>query len=106
MKYGWEGRGAPLYPLSAMGERVIGLQLIMVKLDHTIVIGIGNIFRGDDAVGLVAARRLREMQLPGLQILELDGDITTLAECWQGGPKVIVVDAAASQGGGGPIFGV
>ncbi len=81
-----------------------GLQLIMVKLDQTIVIGIGNIFRGDDAVGLVAARRLREMQLPGVQVLELEGDITTLAECWQGASKVIVVDAAASQGVAGTIF--
>jgi len=68
------------------------------------VIGIGNIFRGDDAVGLVAARQLREMQLPGVQVLELDGDISTLAESWQGASKVIVVDAATSQGMAGAIF--
>jgi hydrogenase maturation protease len=68
------------------------------------IIGIGNIFRGDDAVGLVAARRLREMQLPAVQILELDGDITTIAESWQGIPKVIVMDAATSRGVAGTIY--
>jgi hydrogenase maturation protease len=51
---------------------------------QTIVIGIGNIFRGDDAVGLVAARRLRELPLKEVQVLELDGDLTNIAESWQG----------------------
>ena len=73
-------------------------------MDQTIVIGIGNIFRGDDAVGLVAARRLLEMQLPAVQVLELDGDITTIAESWQGAQKVIVIDAATSRSEAGTIF--
>jgi hydrogenase maturation protease len=68
------------------------------------VIGIGNIFRGDDAAGLEAARRLRDLQLPGVQILELDGDITTLGESWQGAAKVIVVDAATSRSEAGTIY--
>ncbi len=71
---------------------------------QTIVIGIGNIFRGDDAVGLVAARRLRELPLKEVQVLELDGDITTIAESWQGAAKVIVVDAATSRGVAGAIY--
>jgi hydrogenase maturation protease len=73
-------------------------------LNQTLVIGIGNIFRGDDAVGLVAARRLREMWLPAVQVLEFDGDITTIAESWQGAPKVIVIDAATSRSAAGAIF--
>ena len=71
---------------------------------QTIVIGIGNIFRGDDAVGLVAARRLRELPLKEVQVLELDGDISTIAESWQGAAKVIVVDAATSRGVAGAIY--
>jgi hydrogenase maturation protease len=72
-------------------------------LHQIIIIGIGNIFRGDDAVGLVAAQRLRDLKLPGVQVLELDGDITTLAETWGGAARVITIDAAASRGGAGTI---
>jgi hydrogenase maturation protease len=69
-----------------------------------LIIGVGNIFRGDDLAGLAAARRLREMQLPGVKVLELDGDISTLAEGWQGAQKVVVIDAVASQSDPGKIF--
>jgi hydrogenase maturation protease len=69
---------------------------------HIMIIGIGNIFRGDDAVGLVAAQRLREMQLPEVEVLELE-DITTLAESWQGASRVIVIDAATLSSQAGTI---
>src|SRR4030042_192627 len=69
-----------------------------------LIIGIGNIFRGDDAVGLAAAHRFREMQLPGITILELDGDMTGLIEGWQGAQKVIVIDAVTSKSEAGTIF--
>jgi hydrogenase maturation protease len=69
-----------------------------------LIIGIGNIFRGDDAVGLAAARMLREMQLPGVKVLELDGDLTGLLEGWQGATKVIVIDAVTSKSAAGAIF--
>jgi hydrogenase maturation protease len=67
------------------------------------IIGIGNIFRGDDAVGLVAAQRLRDLKLKGVQVLELDGDITTMAASWQGASRVIVLDAATSKSQAGTI---
>ncbi|MBI4642632.1 MAG: hydrogenase maturation protease [Deltaproteobacteria bacterium] len=69
-----------------------------------LIIGIGNIFRGDDAVGLAAARMLREMQLPGVKVLELDGDLTALAEGWQGAQMVVVIDAVTSKSAAGAIF--
>ncbi|MEW6657737.1 MAG: hydrogenase maturation protease [Thermodesulfobacteriota bacterium] len=72
--------------------------------DGILIIGIGNIFRGDDAAGLAAARLLREMQLPGVKVLELDGDISALAEGWQGAQRVVVIDAVASQSEAGRIF--
>ena len=72
-------------------------------MEKTIVIGIGNIFRGDDAVGLVAAQRLRDLKLKGVRVLELDGDITTMAESWQGATRVIIIDAATSKGVAGTI---
>lgn len=69
-----------------------------------LIVGIGNIFRGDDAVGLAAARLFREMQLPGLEILELDGGLTGLLEGWQGVAKVIIFDAVTSKAPAGTIF--
>jgi hydrogenase maturation protease len=75
-----------------------------VNQDDILIIGIGNIFRGDDAAGLTAARRLREMQLPGVEVLELDGDISALAEGWQGAQRVVVIDAVASKSEAGRIF--
>ena len=73
-------------------------------MDDILIIGVGNIFRGDDAMGLAAARRLREMQLPGVKVLELDGDISALADGWQGAQKVVVIDAVASKSDAGKIF--
>ncbi len=73
-------------------------------MDQVVVIGIGNIFRGDDAVGLAVARRLRDLGLIGVQVQEIDGDITGLADGWQGARKVIVIDAATSRSPGGTIF--
>jgi hydrogenase maturation protease len=72
-------------------------------LKPVVIIGIGNIFRGDDAAGLAAVRRLRKMGLPGVEILEFDGDISNLAEAWKEARDVIVIDAATSQGEAGAI---
>ena len=69
-----------------------------------LIIGIGNIFRGDDLAGLAAARLFKEMQLPGVKVLELDGDMTGLLEEWQGAQKVIVIDAVTSKAAPGTIF--
>jgi len=75
-----------------------------MKQDDVLIIGIGNIFRGDDAAGLAAALMFREMQLPGMQVLEMDGDITTLADGWQGVQRVVVIDAVTSKAAAGTIF--
>jgi hydrogenase maturation protease len=68
-----------------------------------LVIGIGNLLRGDDGVGRIVARHLQERAIPGLHVLELDGEITSLLETWKGLPSVIVVDAAASHSAPGTI---
>jgi hydrogenase maturation protease len=69
-----------------------------------LIIGIGNLFRGDDAAGLAAAGLFREMQVPGIKVLELEGDLTGLLEDWQGAKKVAVIDAVASGSPPGAIF--
>ncbi|RJR32925.1 MAG: hydrogenase maturation protease [Deltaproteobacteria bacterium] len=69
-----------------------------------LIIGIGNLFRGDDAAGLVAAGLLREMRAPLVKVLELEGDLTGLLEDWQGAQKVVVIDAVASASSPGAVF--
>ena len=75
-----------------------------MKQEDVLIIGIGNIFRGDDAAGLAAAGLLRERRLPGVKILEMDGDITAIAADWQGAQRVVVIDAVTSKAPAGTIF--
>jgi len=58
-----------------------------------IVIGLGNEFRHDDAVGLIAARRLREN---GFTAEEYEGDVATLIDRWRGADGLILMDAVSS----------
>jgi hydrogenase maturation protease len=58
-----------------------------------LVIGLGNEFRHDDAVGLVAARRLRERGAPAE---EHEGDMANLMERWQAADGLILIDAVCS----------
>ena len=69
----------------------------------TLVIGIGNADRGDDALGLVVARRLRARGLDGVVVLEHDGEATDLIERLRGADAAILVDAALSGGEPGRV---
>ncbi len=72
-------------------------------MSKTLVIGVGNIFRGDDGVGLVVARRVREAAPPGVTVLEQSGEGAALMEAWQGADFVILVDAVLSGAEPGTI---
>jgi hydrogenase maturation protease len=62
------------------------------------IIGIGNLFRGDDAVGLLAARHLRERLDSSLEVMEAEGDGLALLDLMEGADQVIVIDAVKSGG--------
>ena len=66
-----------------------------MKWDDPLVIGIGNDLRGDDAIGLLVARRLR-LRAPELDIREHSGDGSALLELWDGRDHVIAVNAVSS----------
>lgn len=68
------------------------------------IIGIGQEWRGDDAVGLLVARQLREMAGSRVTILENTGAITDLIEAWQGAEAVILADAVRGGGQPGKIY--
>ena len=61
-----------------------------------LVIGVGNDYRGDDAVGLHVARLLRAEGLGGVVVREMQGDGTSLVEIWQGAETVVLADAVVS----------
>ena len=69
----------------------------------TVVIGIGNADRGDDAVGLVVARHVRDAAPPGVTVIEVDGDQLALLDAWDGAADVYVVDATWSHGEPGSV---
>jgi len=58
-----------------------------------LIIGLGNPDRGDDAVGILVARRLRER---GLNAVEHTTATLNLLDIWVPSDRVIVVDAVVS----------
>lgn len=61
-----------------------------------LVIGVGNWYRSDDGVGLVVARKLKAMNLPGIVVCEESGEGMSLMEAWMNAEQVTIVDAASS----------
>jgi hydrogenase maturation protease len=74
-----------------------------VLAGRILVIGIGNEYRSDDAVGLIVARRLAQRRDPTFTVLEHNGSGAALMEAWQGTETVIVVDAVHSGAEPGTI---
>jgi hydrogenase maturation protease len=67
------------------------------------VVGVGNPWRSDDAVGLVVARRLQGV-LPGdVEVLERAGEPTGLIDAWEGADAVWLVDAVSSGAAAGTV---
>jgi hydrogenase maturation protease len=70
----------------------------------TLVIGVGNEWRRDDAAGLVVARRLREAPLTAVRVIEHEGEPLDLIEEWSGAAAAIVIDAVSSEAEPGTIY--
>jgi hydrogenase maturation protease len=68
----------------------------------TMVIGVGNRFRSDDAVGLVVADRLKTRR-EGLRVVAHSGDLLGLRDAWRGAEVVVLVDALSSADAPGTI---
>lgn len=61
-----------------------------------LLIGVGNEFRTDDGLGILAAREIRRRNHPGVRVIEAGGEGTALLESWKGFDIVLVVDALCS----------
>jgi hydrogenase maturation protease len=71
---------------------------------RTLVIGVGNDYRSDDAAGLLVARRLKELSLGTIVIREQSGEGTSLLETLKSADRVILIDAVSSGSQPGEIF--
>ena len=69
----------------------------------TLVIGIGNEYRGDDGAGLAVVRALQARPLENVRLMESDGDCSVLFEAWKDARKVILIDAVVSGASAGCI---
>ncbi len=71
----------------------------------TIVIGVGNADRGDDAAGLAVARLVRRAAPPRHVIVtEVIGDQLALLDAWTGAKEAYVIDAVCSGGTPGTVY--
>jgi len=61
-----------------------------------LLIGVGNEFRTDDGLGILAAREIRRRNYPGVRVIEACGEGTALLESWKGSDIVLIVDALCS----------
>lgn len=67
------------------------------------LIGVGNVFRRDDGVGVEVARQAQEAGLAGVTVLECPGEGGMLMEAWKDCDEVVLVDAVRSGSKPGAI---
>jgi hydrogenase maturation protease len=65
-------------------------------LNRTVVIGIGNAFRGDDAAGRAVAKRVQERAPAELDVVVCELEPTRLIDAWDGAELAVLVDAVSS----------
>lgn len=63
---------------------------------QNLVIGIGNVYRGDDAVGCLIARALQKKNDSTVRVIEHDGEPVSLMDAWKGAKQVFLIDAISS----------
>lgn len=64
------------------------------------IICCGNLYRGDDGAGLLAAERLGQL---GIEVRRITGEATDLVEAMDGAEEVLVVDAVTTGAPAGTI---
>jgi hydrogenase maturation protease len=69
-----------------------------------LVLGIGNILRGDDGIGVHIARELRKYPRAGVLITEIGNAILEAVPLLAWADRVLVIDALMAQGPPGSIY--
>lgn len=69
-----------------------------------VVVGVGNALRGDDAVGIAVAERLRGRVPEDVDVVECEQEPSRLLDAWGGADVALVVDACASAEPPGTVY--
>jgi hydrogenase maturation protease len=72
-------------------------------MSRRVVIGVGNAYRGDDAVGLAVAERVRGAVPNDVVVLECEQEPTRLVDAWEGADVAVVVDACVGEDAPGTV---
>ena len=70
-------------------------------MSRTVIIGVGNALRGDDAAGLHVARQLRDRGCD--HVRESSGETASLMDLWKGAAVALLADAAQSGAPAGTV---
>jgi len=76
----------------------------MIAKPPIIIIGLGNVYRGDDRVGVIIAQKIKALNLSGVKVYDCMNDGSQLIETWTGAGRVYVVDCAVSGQKAGFIY--
>jgi len=71
---------------------------------ETVVIGMGNEFRSDDAAGLSVARNIRKRQIINVRVVEGVSEGSALIDAWKKANMAIVIDSVVSGAEPGYIY--
>jgi hydrogenase maturation protease len=82
----------------------VGLQDVEAPRRDALIVGVGNPYRGDDAAGLLVARRLREACPAGVRVVETRGETAELLDVWEGAELVVLIDAVVADAPPGTIY--
>jgi len=65
---------------------------------RTLLLGIGNPIRTDDAIGVMVAREVSKLHLPGIDVMEIAASGIEVMEMMLDYEKVVIVDAIKLPG--------
>jgi hydrogenase maturation protease len=71
---------------------------------RTLIIGVGNPHRGDDAAGLLTARLLRDRCPADVEVIESTGETAELIDLWNGADLVVLIDAVSTDAPPGTVL--
>ena len=71
---------------------------------RSVVIGIGNPDRGDDAVGRAVTQWLHGKMSPDVEVIEQEGEMTSLLACIEDVSSAYLIDACSAGGPAGRVL--
>lgn len=74
-----------------------------IPRQRALVIGIGNDYRGDDAVGLEIARRVGKAKPVYVEVREWQENLVSLLDAWRNSDRVVLIDAVQTDAVPGTI---